>query len=158
PLQQPAGLVTNGRRRPLYADADRSRRSAAAVWPGAAARAGGQRSVLADQQVEMVALLVGELEEDALAFGLLEPLAVPLEEAVRTALAADADQQRALVVDALPQLFGTGGKQAVGRALEEQECRLRLETGIGRDQLLIPRFELAQMLFLFGAELLEDAS
>ena len=46
------------------------------------------------------ALLVGELEEDPLAFGVLEALAVALEEPVRAALAADADQQRLQVVDA----------------------------------------------------------
>ena len=46
----------------------------------------------------MDALLVGELEEDALALGLLEALAVFLEELVRAALAADADEQRAAIV------------------------------------------------------------
>ena len=48
----------------------------------------------------MGALLVGELEEDLLAFGVLEPLAVALEELVRAALALDADEQRLLIVDA----------------------------------------------------------
>ena len=75
---------------------------AAAVAPGAST----QRAVLADQQLEMLALLVGELEEDLLALGVLEPLAVALEELVRAALAADADEQRLLVVDAVGQLFG----------------------------------------------------
>jgi hypothetical protein len=50
--------------------------------------------VLADEQVQVLALLVGELEENPLALGLLEPLAVALEELVRAALAADADEQR----------------------------------------------------------------
>jgi len=36
----------------------------------------------------------------------LEPLAVFLEEPVRAALAADADHQRLLIVDALRQPFG----------------------------------------------------
>ena len=64
-----------------------------------------QRAVLADQQVEVRALFVGELEEDLLAFGVLEPLAVALEELVRAALALDADEQRLLIVDALAQLL-----------------------------------------------------
>ena len=53
-----------------------------------------------NQQIEVRALFVGELEEDALAFGVLEALAVPLEELVRPALALDADEQRLLIVDA----------------------------------------------------------
>ena len=39
-----------------------------------------EQAVLADEQVEVRPLLVGELEEDLLAFGVLEPLAVALEE------------------------------------------------------------------------------
>ena len=58
-----------------------------------------EQAILANEEVEVRPLLVGELEEDPLAFGILEPLAVPLEEPVRSALAADADQQRLLVVD-----------------------------------------------------------
>ena len=73
------------------------------------------------------ALLVGELEEDLLALRVLEPFAVPLEEPVRRALAADADLQRLPVVDALRDLVGARGEQPVGRALEEQERRPRLE-------------------------------
>ena len=67
----------------------------------------------------------------ALAFGLLEALAVFLEELVRAALAADADEQR-LRDRRTPflQLLGAGGEQPVGRALEEQERRLRLELRI----------------------------
>ena len=42
----------------------------------------------------MGAFLVGKLQEDLLAFGVLEPLAVALEELVRAALALDADEQR----------------------------------------------------------------
>ena len=55
-------------------------------------------TVFPDEQVEMVALLGRELEEDLLALGVLEALAVALEELVRVALAADADEQRAQVV------------------------------------------------------------
>ena len=55
-------------------------------------------AVLANEQIEMIALFVGELEEDLLALGILEPFPVFLEEPVGAALAADADQQRLLVV------------------------------------------------------------
>ena len=58
-----------------------------------------KRAVLANEQVEMLALLVCEFQEDLLAFGILEALAVFLEEAVRAALAADADHEGLLVVD-----------------------------------------------------------
>ena len=75
----------------------------------------------------MRALLVGELEEDLLALGVLEALAVALEEPVRAALAADADHQRLQIVDALGELVGAGREQAVGRALEKQERRPGLE-------------------------------
>ena len=71
----------------------------------------------------MLALLVREFEEDALAFRFLEPLAVLLEEAVRAALAADADHQRLLVVDAVHQPRGTISEQSFGRILEEQKRR-----------------------------------
>ena len=60
-----------------------------------------QRLVFAHQQIQMFALFVGELEEDLLALGVLELLAIFLEEPVRAALAADADEQRLLVVDPL---------------------------------------------------------
>ena len=86
-----------------------------------------EQTVLADQQLEMGALFVGEFEKDLLALGILELLAVALEELVRAALALDADHQRLAVVDALRQLFGAGGEQAVRRPLEEQERRARFE-------------------------------
>src|SRR5258707_15773290 len=86
-----------------------------------------ERAVLAHEQVEMLALLVGELEKDLLAFGVFESLAVLLEEAMRVAFAPDADQQGLLIVDAAEQSVGTFGKQAVRGALEEQERRARLE-------------------------------
>ena len=89
-----------------------------------------KRSVLADQQLEVCPLFVGELEEDLLALRVLEALAVALEEPVRAALAPDADHQRLQIVDALGQLLGAGGEQAVGGALEEQERRPRLELRI----------------------------
>src|SRR5687767_13160327 len=63
-----------------------------------------ERAILADQQVEVRALLRGELEENLFAFRILEALAVTLEELVRSPLAFDADEQRLLVVDAAAQL------------------------------------------------------
>ena len=80
---------------PLAAPACGARAAPAAALPL------HERAVLANQQFEVLALLVGELQEDALAFGVLEALAVSLEEAVRAALAADADHQRLPVVDAV---------------------------------------------------------
>ena len=105
-----------------------------------------------------VALLVGELEKDLLAFRVLEALAVALEEAVRAALAPDADHQRLPIVDALGQLLGAGGEQAVGGAFEKQERRPRLELRILLQQLLVARLQRAQMLLLFLGQLLEDAA
>ena len=89
-----------------------------------------ERAVFADQQLQMCALLVGELEEDLLALRILELVAVSLEEAVRAALALDADHQRLPVVDAIREPLGAGGEQAVRGALEEQERRPRLELRI----------------------------
>src|ERR1043165_5152089 len=104
----------------------------------------------------MIAFLGRELEEDALAFGFLEALAVFLEEAVGRALAADADEQGASVADALLlQLVSAGGKQAVRRALEKQERRLRLEVGNMSEKLAIARFERAEVLALLGRQPLE---
>ena len=83
-----------------------------------------QRTVLADQQIEMGAFLVGKFQEDLLAFGVLEPLAVALEELVRAALALDPDEQRLRIVDAAAaQLLGAGVEQTAGGALEKQERR-----------------------------------
>ena len=53
--------------------------------------------------------------------------------------------------DALGQLLGAGGEESVGRALEEQERRPRFELGILREQLLIARLELGEVIaFLVG--------
>ena len=45
----------------------------------------------------MLALFFGEFQENALALGILEALAVSLEEAMRPALAADADAVRLVI-------------------------------------------------------------
>src|SRR5687767_14376982 len=100
-----------------------------------------ERAVLANQQIEVIALLVGELEEDLLAFRVLEPLAILLEEAVRPALAADPDHQRLLIVDAAHQPFRAFGEQAVRGALEEEERRPRFELWITAQQLGVAGLE-----------------
>src|SRR5207344_1104038 len=89
-----------------------------------------QRAVLPDEQVEMLALLVGKLEEDLLALRILEALAVLLEEPVGVALATDADEQRLLIVDAAQQTIRAFGEQAVRGALEEKEGRPRFKLRI----------------------------
>ena len=60
----------------------------------------------------MGAFLIGKLQEDLLALGVLEPFAVALEELVRAPLALDPDEQRARIVDAAAaQLLGAGVEQ-----------------------------------------------
>src|SRR4051794_38903134 len=71
----------------------------AALRASAPALAFHEGPVLADEQLEMRALLVGELQENFLALGVLEFFAVAFEETVRAALALDADHQRLPVVD-----------------------------------------------------------
>ena len=105
----------------------------------------------------MLAFLVGELQEDPLPLGVFEPLAVPLEETVRPALAANADQERLPIVHPLRQLVGAGGEQAVRRPLEEQEGGPGLELRVFGEELLVSSFELAEMLLLFPGQTLEDA-
>src|SRR5262245_58624370 len=120
---------------PWCACGDRSTRgSSGARGPARGARhlhaalALAQRLVLADQEIEVLAFFVGELEEDLLAFRILEAFAVALEELVRAAFAADADEQRLLIVDAaLAQLLGAFGEQPARRALEEEKRRPRFE-------------------------------
>ena len=130
--------------------------------PGHAAHAApaltlAERTVLTDQEIEMSPFLVGKLQEDLLAFGVLEPLAVALEELVRAALALDADQQRLGVVHAAAtQLVGAGLEQPARRPFEKQERRARIELGIALHQLAIPVFEHAEMLAFFRRELLKD--
>src|SRR5438552_6832691 len=118
--------------------------SAARGRPARGARrralARAQRAILADQEIQMDALFVGELQEHALAFRFLEALAVAFEELVRSALALDADEERLLVVHALAQFLRAFGEQPAGGALEKQKCRPRLELGVAGDQLAIPFF------------------
>src|SRR5690606_13146563 len=115
-----------------------------------------ERLVFANQQLEMLPLLFGELEEDLLPLGVLEAFPVPLEEPVRSALAADPDEIGLLVVDAARQPLRPLGEEAVGRALEEQERRTRFQLGIALEQPLIARLERAEVLLLLFGELLED--
>src|ERR1700682_4275367 len=161
---RPALPACTGRLTPWCACEDRSTRTRGlrprplrAVSKGApCAHPLPQRAVLTDEEVEVRALLGGEFQEDLLAFGILEPFTVPLEELVRSALAFDTDQQRLPVVDALPELLGTGSEQPVRGALEEQECGARLELRVLSQELAVPPLERAQMLPLFRGELLED--
>ena len=76
----------------------------------------------------MRALFVGELQEDLLAFGVLEPFAVALEEPVRRR-ARTGCRSCSACRSSTPcaDLFGRRREQAVGGALEEQERRPRLE-------------------------------
>ena len=76
---------------------------------------------IADEEFQVLLLLFRELHEDVLAFGVLEPLPVCLEEAMRSAFAADAEEQRLQIVRALAEPLGALGKETVRRALEEQE-------------------------------------
>src|SRR5262249_8471529 len=115
-----------------------------------------QRTVLAHEEVEVRPLLVRKLEKDLLALGIFEALAVLLEEAMRAALAADANHERLLIVDAFHQPLGALGKEAVGGALEEQERGARLELGIASQQLVVALLELAEMLLLLESEVVED--
>src|SRR5207237_3189483 len=99
-----------------------------------AALALDERAVFAHEQVEVRALFVRELQEDLLALRVLEALAVLLEEAVRVALAADADEQRLLIVDAAQQPVGAFRAQTIGGALEEEEGRPRVERRLAREE------------------------
>src|SRR4026209_274505 len=75
-------------------------------------------AIFADEQLEMLPLLVRELQEDPLALGVLEAFAVSLEETMRATLAPDADHQGLAIVHALRQLLRARREQAVGRPLE----------------------------------------
>src|SRR6266487_172476 len=119
--------------------------SAAAGAPLAIA----QRAVLSQQQLEVRALLVRELEKHLLPLRVLETLAVALEELVRAALTADADEQRLLIVDALAQLFGACG------AFEKEERRARFELRVAGREVRVPLLERAEMFALFRGELLK---
>src|SRR5262245_10405145 len=114
-----------------------------------------QRAVLADQQIEVVPFFVGKLEEDLLAFGVFEPLAVLLEEAVRAALAANANHQRLLIVDAAHQTFGAFGEETVRGAFEKEERRTGFELRIAAEQLAVARLQLAQVFLLLQGKVLE---
>src|SRR5262245_7680404 len=65
-----------------------------------------ERLVFANQQIEVRALLVGKLQKDLFALGVLESFAVLLEEAMRAALASDADHERLLIVDTTREPLG----------------------------------------------------
>src|SRR5258706_9653282 len=131
--------------------------AAVLAWPPAAL-ALAQRSVFLHQQVQVLPLLVGELEKHLPAFGFLEPFAVALEEPMRPALALDADEKSLLVVDPMAEPFGAGIEQAARGALEEQERRPRFELRILGGQVAVALLEEAEMVLLFGSQLLEHGT
>src|ERR671910_2793867 len=104
--------------------------------------------VLADEQLEMLLLLFGKLHEYLFAFGVFEPLAVLFEEAMRPALALDADEQRLLIVDALAQTIGAFCEKAICGAFEEEKRRPRLELRIHFHQLRVSVLERAEVFLL----------
>ena len=121
---------------------------ASATWPvGAGQAPRDERAVLANQQLEVLALLVGELEEDLLALGVLEPLAVALEE--RCEPRSQRMPMRSASASSTPGLrssLGALGEQAVGGALEEQERRPRFELGIALEQRAVARLEAFEVI------------
>src|SRR6184192_1890346 len=117
-----------------------------------------QRPVLADEEIEMRALLGRELQKDLFAFGVLEALAVLLEELVRSTLALDPDEQRLAIVDAVAELLGAFGEQPAGGALEEEKRRPRLELRILAGERAVAVLERRKMLALFAGEPLEHSA
>src|SRR5687767_10104917 len=85
----------------------------------ASAFARDEALVFADQQLEVLLLLFGKLHENLFAFGVFEPLAVLFKEAMRAALALDADEQRLLIVDALAQTIRAFGEKPICRTFKE---------------------------------------
>src|SRR5687768_5647722 len=106
----------------------------------------------------MLSFLVCEFEKNLFAFGVLEPFPVLLEEAVGAALAADADEERLLIVGTARQSIGAFGEQSVGCPFEEQKRRPRFELRIALEQLVVAPFELAEMLLFFLCQVLEYLS
>src|SRR5438477_13167023 len=101
--------------------ADRSRA------PRPATQSPAQRAILSDEQVQMCALLFGELQKDLLAFRVFETLAVSLEKSMRAAFTFDADEERLQIVDAFAEPFGALCKKAARRAFEKQKRRPRFK-------------------------------
>src|SRR5262245_7672933 len=121
----------------------------------AGAQALAELVVFANQEVAVVALLVGEFEEDLFALGVFEPLAVALEELVRAALAADADAQRFQIVHTLLELLGARREQRARGALEEKERRPRFELRILLQERLVALLQRAEMLSFFPGQFLK---
>src|SRR6476661_481404 len=99
---------------PWYGGGDRSRQRSRlpASPPFRAARgpaaplALDQRTIFADEELEVRAFFVGELQEDLLALGVFELVAVSLEEAMRAALALDPEHKGLAVVHPVRQTSG----------------------------------------------------
>src|SRR4029079_16315377 len=104
----------------------------------------------------MRALLVRKLQEDLFPFRVLEPLSIALEEFVRAPFTLDPDEQRPRIVDAAAaQLLGAGLEQAAGSAFEKQKRGVGFELRVLRGELAVARLQHAEMLPLFGRELLK---
>jgi hypothetical protein len=117
-----------------------------------------QGTVLPEEHFEVIAFLLGEFQENLLAFRVLEAFAVALEEAVRATFAADPDLVRFAIVHTRHQQFvGASRKQPIGRSLEEEEGRPRFELRILIEQLLVPLFESAEMVLFFFSETMKHA-
>src|SRR6185503_20281350 len=106
----------------------------------------------------MRALLVGKLEEDLLAFGVLEFLAVSLEETIRPAFAFNPNHQGLAVVDPIREPLGRRGEKTIRRTLEEQEGRSRFELRILLQQIPISLLERCEVLLLLGREFFEHST
>src|SRR5215203_4536314 len=115
-----------------------------------------ERAILANEQVEMRPLFVSKFEKDLLPLGILETLAVLLEEAMGAAFAADPDHQRLLVVDAVHQSLRPVGEQSVRRTLEEEKRRPGLQLRVPPQQLGVTLFERREVFLLLGCEVLEN--
>jgi hypothetical protein len=82
-----------------------------------------QGTILPYQQFQVLPFLVGKFQKHLLAFRVFETLSILLEEAMRAALATDANQERLLIVHPARQSIGALGKQSVRGPFEKQKRR-----------------------------------
>lgn len=112
-------------------------------------------TVFTNEQVEMLAFLIRELEEYLLALGVLEPFSVLLEELMGPALAANTNHERLLIIDALAQPLCTFSEDAARRPFEIKERRASLELRIAEQQFRVPLLQTTEMRALFLGKILE---
>src|SRR5262245_1859306 len=121
---RPAREACTGRRMQSYACGGRSTRGLQGHRPGSTrALPVRECAVFANEQFQVRALLVSEFQEDLLALGVFETLAVTFEKLVRAALALDPDQQCLLIVDTLAKFRRPFIEKPVGGSLEKKERR-----------------------------------